>query len=70
MPFLLRDDAVVMHPGPMNRGVEIDGDIADLAHSVIIDQVRNGVSVRMAVLFLLLGSGSDLLGAVPEPEGV
>ena len=68
--FLLRDDAVVMHPGPMNRGVEIDGDIADLAHSVIIDQVRNGVSVRMAVLFLLLGSGSDLLGAVPEPEGV
>ncbi len=67
---LLRDDAIVMHPGPMNRGVEIDGDIADYAKSVIIDQVRNGVSVRMAVLFLLLGSGSDLLGAAPEPEGV
>ncbi len=67
---LLRDDAIVMHPGPMNRGVEIDGDIADFAKSVIIDQVRNGVSVRMAVLFLLLGSGSDLLGTVPETEGV
>jgi aspartate carbamoyltransferase catalytic subunit len=62
---LLRDDAIVMHPGPMNRGVEIDGDIADFDRSVIIDQVRNGVSVRMAVLFLLLGSGSDLL---PEPS--
>ncbi|MGK2929044.1 MAG: aspartate carbamoyltransferase, partial [Acidimicrobiales bacterium] len=58
---LLRDDAIVLHPGPMNRGVEIDGDIADFDRSVIIDQVRNGVSVRMAVLFLLLGSGSDLL---------
>ena len=63
---LLKDDAVVMHPGPMNRGVEIDGDIADLDRSVIIDQVRNGVSVRMAVLFLLLGSGSDLLSIPTE----
>lgn len=57
---LLRDDALVMHPGPMNRGIEIDGDVADLDRSVVIDQVRNGVSVRMAVLFMLLGSGSDL----------
>ncbi|MDZ7674195.1 MAG: aspartate carbamoyltransferase catalytic subunit [Acidimicrobiales bacterium] len=63
----LDDDAVVMHPGPMNRGVEIEGDVADLERSVIVDQVRNGVAVRMAVLFLLLGSGSDLL-AVPEAE--
>ena len=63
----LRDDALVMHPGPMNRGVEIDPEVADGPHSVIIDQVRNGVSVRMAVLFLLLGSGSDL--AAPRPEG-
>lgn len=62
---LLKDDAIVLHPGPMNRGVEIDGDVADLDRSVIIDQVRNGVSVRMAVLFLLLGSGSELL----PPEG-
>ena len=70
---LLKDDAVVLHPGPMNRGVEIDGDIADFDRSVIVDQVRNGVSVRMAVLFLLLGSGSDLLplvDAVDTPSGV
>ena len=66
---LLQDDALVMHPGPINRGVEVDPDVADDVRSVIIDQVRNGVSVRMAVLFLLLGSGSDLLPpevAVPE----
>ena len=64
---LLRDDAVIMHPGPMNRGVEIDGDVADFDRSVIIDQVRNGVSVRMAVLFLLLGSGSDLIAPSEGP---
>lgn len=58
---LLRSDALIMHPGPMNRGVEIDADVADDPRSVILDQVRNGVSVRMAVLFLILGSGSDLL---------
>jgi len=66
---LLPDDALVMHPGPINRGVEVDPDVADEVRSVIIDQVRNGVSVRMAVLFLLLGSGSELLPpevAVPE----
>jgi aspartate carbamoyltransferase catalytic subunit len=55
----LRDDALVMHPGPMNRGVEISAEVADLPRSVIIDQVRNGVAARMAVLFLLLGSGVD-----------
>ena len=62
---LLRDDALVMHPGPINRGVEVDPDIADEQRSVIIDQVRNGVSVRMAVLFLLLGSGTELI-ATPD----
>jgi aspartate carbamoyltransferase catalytic subunit len=46
-------DAIVMHPGPMNRGVEIDSDIADGARSVILDQVEAGVAVRMAVLYLL-----------------
>ena len=55
----MRDDALVMHPGPMNRGVEISAEVADLPRSVIIDQVRNGVAVRMAVLYLLLGSGVD-----------
>ena len=53
---LLSDDALVMHPGPMNRGVEIAADVADLPRSVITRQVANGVAVRMAVLFLMLGS--------------
>jgi aspartate carbamoyltransferase catalytic subunit len=53
---LLSDDALVMHPGPMNRGVEIAAEVADLPRSVITRQVANGVAVRMAVLFLLLGS--------------
>ena len=52
---LLRDDAVVTHPGPMIRGVEIAGDVADLPQAVVTRQVANGVAVRMAVLFLLLG---------------
>ena len=47
----------------MNRGVEIAAEVADLPRSVIIDQVRNGVAVRMAVLFLLLGAGTDLVAA-------
>jgi aspartate carbamoyltransferase catalytic subunit len=54
---LLAKDAVVTHPGPMIRGVEIAGDVADLPQSVVTRQVTNGVAVRMAVLFLLLGSG-------------
>jgi len=45
----------IMHPGPINRGVEVDSDVADSEHSVILDQVTNGVAVRMSVLFLLLG---------------
>jgi aspartate carbamoyltransferase catalytic subunit len=55
----LRDDALVMHPGPMNRGVEISAEVADLPRSVIVDQVRNGVATRMAVLYLLLGQGPE-----------
>ena len=51
--------ALIMHPGPMNRGVEIDGDVADRPNAVITAQVANGVAVRMAVLFLLLGPGLD-----------
>jgi aspartate carbamoyltransferase catalytic subunit len=62
----MRDDALVMHPGPMNRGVEISAEVADLPRSVIIDQVRNGVAVRMAVLYLLLGAGAErILGEDP-----
>jgi aspartate carbamoyltransferase catalytic subunit len=48
-------DAIVMHPGPMNRGVEITGDVADGDRSVILEQVTNGVAVRMAILYLLAG---------------
>jgi aspartate carbamoyltransferase catalytic subunit len=54
---LLPEHAIVMHPGPMNRGVEIAADVADSVRSTIVEQVANGVSVRMAVLYLLL-SGS------------
>ena len=54
---LLPEDALIMHPGPMNRGVEIAAEVADLPRSVVTRQVSNGVAVRMAVLFLLLGSG-------------
>jgi aspartate carbamoyltransferase catalytic subunit len=57
---LLADETLVMHPGPMNRGVEIAAEVADLPGAVITRQVANGVAVRMAVLFLLLGSGGDL----------
>lgn len=59
---LLGADALVMHPGPMNRGVEIAAEVADDPRSTIVRQVANGVAVRMAVLFLLLGSGSEAHG--------
>jgi aspartate carbamoyltransferase catalytic subunit len=55
---LARPDAIIMHPGPMNRGVEIASEVADGPYSVILDQVANGVAVRMAVLHLL-ASGSE-----------
>ena len=50
-----RRDVIIMHPGPINRGVEIATDVADGPYSVILDQVSAGVAVRMALLFLLLG---------------
>ncbi len=53
---LTKPDAIIMHPGPMNRGVEIMSDVADSNRSVILDQVTNGVAVRMAILYLLIGS--------------
>jgi len=52
----LKPDALIMHPGPINRGVEIDSDIADSGRSVILDQVTNGLAVRMAVLYLCAGA--------------
>jgi aspartate carbamoyltransferase catalytic subunit len=55
----LPEHALVMHPGPMNRGMEITADVADSPRSVIVEQVGNGVLVRMAVLYLLLGGAED-----------
>jgi aspartate carbamoyltransferase catalytic subunit len=51
----LNKDVVIMHPGPINRGVEITSDLADSKHSIILDQVENGVAIRMAVMYLLAG---------------
>jgi len=49
----LNKEIIIMHPGPINRGVEINSDVADSDHSIILDQVENGVAVRMAVLYQL-----------------
>ncbi|HAP93604.1 MAG TPA: aspartate carbamoyltransferase [Desulfotomaculum sp.] len=57
--FLAKPDALVMHPGPVNRGVEITGEVADHPRSVINEQVTNGVAVRMAILYLFAGGGTD-----------
>ena len=56
---LAKSDAIVLHPGPINRGVEIASELADGPASVILDQVANGVAVRMAILYLLAGTGGD-----------
>jgi len=60
-------DAIVMHPGPMNRGIEISSDVADGSHSLILDQVANGLAVRMAVLYIFAG-GSSTIGATARAE--
>ncbi len=56
---MMPDDALIMHPGPMNRGVEIDSDVADLPQSVIEEQVTNGIAVRMSLLYLMLGGSGE-----------
>ncbi|HTB24414.1 MAG TPA: hypothetical protein VK711_03545, partial [Puia sp.] len=56
----LSKEIVIMHPGPINRGVELDSDAADSKQSIILQQVENGVAVRMAVLYLLAGKVSNL----------
>jgi aspartate carbamoyltransferase catalytic subunit len=62
-------DLLILHPGPMNRGVEIDSDVADGPHSVILNQVTNGVAVRMAVLYLLSGGKPELAEAAKGGGG-
>ncbi len=63
-------ELLILHPGPMNRGVEIDSDVADGPHSVILRQVTNGVAIRMAVLYLLAGGSPDLAEAAKSGKGV
>jgi aspartate carbamoyltransferase catalytic subunit len=62
-------DLLVLHPGPMNRGVEIDSDVADGPHAVILQQVTNGVAVRMAVLYLLAGGAPEQAEAAKRGGG-
>ncbi len=61
-------DLLILHPGPMNRGVEIDSAVADGPHSVILDQVTNGVAIRMAVLYLLAGGVPERAEAAKQEE--
>lgn len=56
-----KKELVIMHPGPINRGVELDGDIADSENSIILDQVLNGVAIRMSILYHLLSSGEAIV---------
>ncbi len=63
----MKPDVLIMHPGPINRGVEVDSDVADGSHSVILEQVTNGLAVRMAVLFLING-GKPFAAASPPAE--
>jgi aspartate carbamoyltransferase catalytic subunit len=65
-PDRVRAGQRVMHPGPMNRGMEITADVADSRRSVIVEQVTNGVAVRMAVLYLLLGGSEPAIGGVDQ----
>ena len=57
----LKENAIIMHPGPMNRGIEIASDVPELPNALVTNQVANGVIVRMAVLYHLLGTGVDLI---------
>jgi aspartate carbamoyltransferase catalytic subunit len=62
----LPEHAIVMHPGPMNRGMEITAEVADSPRCTAVEQVANGVSIRMAVLYLLLGGAA--LTSTPQPS--
>ena len=62
---MMKPEAVIMHPGPMNRGVEISAEVANLDRCIIIDQVTNGVAVRMSLLYLMLGAADRAVEEVP-----
>jgi aspartate carbamoyltransferase catalytic subunit len=55
----MKPDALVMHPGPMNRGVEISAEVSESPRSIVLDQVTNGLAVRMSLLYLMLGGGEE-----------
>jgi aspartate carbamoyltransferase catalytic subunit len=57
---LMKSHALVMHPGPMNRGLEITAEVADSSASVVVEQVANGVSVRMAILYLFIAGNQEV----------
>jgi len=63
----MKPDALVMHPGPMNRGVEIAADVSESPRSIVLDQVANGLAVRMSLLYLMLGGPNAVLSAHPGP---
>jgi aspartate carbamoyltransferase catalytic subunit len=63
-------DCIVLHPGPMNRGVEITSEVADSHQSVILDQVTNGIAVRMATLYWLIENGTPVKKSAPHPHSV
>ena len=54
LKLMIKKDIVILHPGPINRGVEITSDVADSKNAVILDQVENGVAIRMAIIYLLV----------------
>ena len=62
------EHAIVMHPGPMNRGMEITAEVADSARCTVVEQVANGVSIRMAVLYLLLGGAEPAIATARSEE--
>jgi aspartate carbamoyltransferase catalytic subunit len=64
---LARQDALILHPGPINRGMEITPEVADGSQSAVLEQVTNGVSVRMAILYLLMAGANE--GAHPALQG-
>ena len=66
----IKPETIIMHPGPVNRGIEVSPDVADGPHSVILDQVTNGLAVRMAVLFLVTraAAGSERLDNLVQDE--
>jgi len=67
---LAKDDAVIMHPGPINRGVELSDELADCERSLVLRQVESGVAVRMALLYLLAGGSMLLIKGEGDRSGV